>query len=193
MSRVDEGVAPVLNRLAALGKSLLDERMQPKAIGIAAPGPLDAQAGVIIKARTLPGWSLVAIGPRLSQAFHGAPTVVQNDANLGALAEYRLGAGVGCDPMLYLTISTGIGGGAIINGELFSGWRGLAIEPGHMRLLTADGSPRRLEELASGTAIGESARRRLLETDAPSSLRSLPEVDGQAVGEGGAARRRTGA
>ena len=182
-SRVDEGVEPVLNRLIALGESLLDERMQPTAIGIAAPGPLDTDKGIIIKSRVLPGWSMVEIGPRVSGAFDGAPTVVQNDANLGALAEYQLGAGKGCDPMIYLTISTGIGGGVIIGGELFTGWRGLAAEPGHMRLMAADGTPRRLEELASGTAIGESARRRLRETDTPSSLRSLPVVDGRAVGE----------
>ena len=89
--------------------------------------------------------------------------------------------------MIYLTLSTGIGGGAIIDGRLFSGADGLAIEPGHMRLSQPDGSQRRWEELASGTALGEWAARCLEQSDQPSSLRDLTAVDGQAVGE--AARR----
>lgn len=183
LSRVADGPEDTLGRLVDLGWSLLDEGSRPVAIGIAAPGPLDTEAGLIIKAKTLPGWSRVPIAQALSAAFDGAPAFVENDGNLGALAEYRLGAGRGADPMLYLTISTGIGGGAIIDGELFNGARALAIEPGHMRLTQPDGSVRRLEELASGAALGDLAQRQLRNTDAPSSLRTRQHVDGQAVGE----------
>ncbi len=182
-SRVVDGPEVTLRRLAALGRSLLESDTAPASIGIAAPGPLDTAAGVIIKAETLPGWSQAPIARTLSDAFDGAPAFVENDANLGALAEYRLGAGRGADPMIYLTISTGMGGGAILGGELFTGAGALAIEPGHMRLTRPDGSVRRLEELASGTALGDLARRRLRETDQPSSLRGRERVDGQAVGE----------
>lgn len=183
LSRVNDGPEIVLDRLIALGKSLTESGGEPASIGIAAPGPLDTAAGLIIKAETLPGWSKVPIAATMSQAFAGAPTFVENDANLGALAEYHLGAGVDADPMLYLTISTGIGGGAIVNGELFTGSRGLAIEPGHMRLTLPDGGIRRWEELASGTALGQLARRQLRARAAASMLRGLSSIDGKAVGE----------
>lgn len=182
-SRVAEGPEIVLGRLVDLGKSLLDADTEVASIGIAAPGPLDTAAGRIIKAETLPGWSQVPIAAVLSRAFGGAPTFVENDANLGALAEYHRGAGRGADPLIYLTISTGIGGGAIIGGELFTGADALAIEPGHMRLTLPDGGIRRLEELASGTALGEWAAHDLRTTSMPSILRERELVDGRAVGE----------
>lgn len=183
LSRVSEGPDIVLQRLIALGKSLMHASDEPAAIGIAAPGPLDTAAGVIIKAETLPGWSQAPIAETLSRAFAGIPAFVENDANLGALAEYHLGAGQGADPMIYLTISTGIGGGAIINGELFNGFGGHAIEPGHMRFRLPAGGIRRWEELASGTALGELARRQLIAGATPSVLRNIEAIDGRAVGE----------
>lgn len=182
LSRVHDGPDIVFDRLIALGKSLTDAGGEPASIGIAAPGPLDTAAGVIIKAETLPGWSQAPIAATVSRAF-GVPVFVENDANLGALAEYHLGAGQGADPMIYLTISTGVGGGAIVNGELYAGCNGLAIEPGHMRFTLRDGSIRRWEELASGTALGEFARRQLKAGAAPSALRDCETIDGQAIGE----------
>ena len=188
LSRVGDGPDIVLERLIGLGKSLTNANDEATAIGIAAPGPLDTAAGVIIRAETLPGWSHTPIAATLSRAFGGLPAFVENDANLGALAEYHLGAGQGADPMIYLTISTGIGGGAIINGELFSGSDGHAIEPGHMRLTLPDGGIRRWEELASGTALGELARRQIKAGAAPSILRGLSSIDGKTVGEAALAR-----
>lgn len=182
-SKVWEGVAPVLTRLADLATSLLEPDAELEGIGVAAPGPLDTKAGIIIKAHTLPGWTQVPLAAKISEAIDNAPTVIENDANLGALAEYHLGAGRGADPLIYLTLSTGIGGGAIIDGQLFSGADGLAIEPGHMRLSLPDGSHRRWEELASGTALGKWAAHCLKKSDQPSVLRDLARVDGQAVGE----------
>lgn len=182
LSRVAAGPEIVLGRLVDLGKSLLDAATEVASIGIAAPGPLDTAAGVIIKAETLPGWSQVPIAAALSRAFGGVGAFVENDANLGALAEYHLGAGRGADPLIYLTISTGIGGGAVVGGELFTGADALAIEPGHMRLTLPDGSIRRLEELASGTALGEWAAHDLRTSAMPSILREHEVVDGCAVG-----------
>lgn len=183
LSRVEDGPDTVLARLCALGKSLTDAKGEPAAIGIAAPGPLDTSAGLIIKAETLPGWSNVPLTAFVSRAFAGASVFIENDANLGAIAEYQLGAGQGADPMIYLTISTGIGGGAIIGGELFTGAGGHAIEPGHMRLTLPDGSIRRWEELASGTALGDLARQLLAIGARNSILRETELVDGKAVGE----------
>lgn len=179
---VNEGQAAVIQRLIETGKSIVPEGCKIAALGVAAPGPLDAEEGIIIHARTLPGWSNVPLGALLSAAFDGVPAHIQNDANLAALAEYHLGAGRGADPMIYLTISTGIGGGAVIDGKLFTGHAALAIEPGHMRFTQPDGSHLRLEELASGTAIGLRARKYLDESSVASILREVAVVDGQAVG-----------
>jgi glucokinase len=85
-----------------------------------------------------------------------------------------------------LTVSTGIGGGAIIGGQLFTGWHGLAIEPGHIKFPAPDGKVYSLEALASGTGIGRLAREKLAASDTPSSLRQLNQVDGKAVGEAAA-------
>ena len=186
LTRVADGEAIVLQRIIDLGKSVLIEGVAIKAIGIAAPGPLDTERGIIIHAKTLPGWRNVRLAEVLSVAFNNVPVFVQNDANLAALAEYHMGAGRGADPMLYLTISTGIGGGAVIGGKLFTGHSALAIEPGHMRFTLPDGSHRRLEELASGTALGHWASHYLqaaTASDAGSILRDCAVVDGMAVGE----------
>jgi glucokinase len=181
LSQVSDSIEVVIQRIIDLAHSVVPQGKQPAAIGISAPGPLDAEKGIILHAETLPGWEGVPFARRISTAFAGVPTVMNNDANLAALAEYRFGAGRGCDPMIYLTISTGIGGGAIIGGKLFTGWRHLAIEPGHMRFTLADGSPRSLENLASGTALGYWARQRLQTDNRPSLLRDYATVDGKAV------------
>ncbi len=171
----------VINRLIALGRQVIPAGAVPDELGIAAPGPHDAATGVIHHTFTLPGWHEVPLGAILSAAF-GCPVTMQNDGNLGALAEYRGGAGRGCNPMLYMTISTGIGGGVIINGDLFTGWSGLAAEPGHVMVTTPEGERVRLEAIASGTAIGDRARRLLASGNSDSSLRTAPVIDGAAVG-----------
>ncbi len=189
LSRVDEAPAAVIERLINTARQVVPSPGDPhceaeiRAIGLSAPGPLDAQAGIIYHAKTLPGWQQVPLARIVSEAFGNAPVAMNNDANLAALAEYHFGAARGADPAIYLTISTGIGGGAVINGQLFTGWRGLAIEPGHMRFPAPDGTVYRLEELASGTGLGRLARQKLSDTERPSLLRSVTVVDGKAVGE----------
>lgn len=182
-SHVENGQEKTLGRIIDLARSVIPSGAKPAAIGVAAPGPLDPRKGIISHAETLPGWKDVPLADTLCRAFDGTPTWIENDANLAALAEYRLGAGQGADPTLYLTISTGIGGGAIIGGRLFTGGNGLAIEPGHMRFALPDGKVYRLEELASGTALGFWGRRRLTDSDQPSILREASVVNGKTVGE----------
>ena len=183
LSHVSDSIDTVIQRIIDTARTVIPEGCRPTAIGISAPSPMDAERGIILHAKTLPGWNSVPLGERISQAFAQAPTFMNNDANLAALAEYRFGAGRDCDPMIYLTISTGIGGGAIIDGNLYTGWRNLAIEPGHMRFTLADGSHQRLEDLASGTALGYGARNRLQTDTRPSRLRDYETVDGKAVSE----------
>ncbi|GGJ05498.1 glucokinase [Alicyclobacillus cellulosilyticus] len=128
-----------------------------EAIGVCAPGPLDVTTGVVLSPPNLPGWIDIPLRARLAQAL-GRPVYLDNDANAAALAEWRLGAGRGTRDMIYLTVSTGIGGGAIVDGRLQHGKMGAAAEFGHV-ILEPDG-PRCncgnrgcLEALASGTAI----------------------------------------
>lgn len=182
-SHVEDGQEKTLGRIIDLARSVVPSGAKPTAIGVAAPGPLDPRKGIISHAETLPGWRDVPLADTLCQAFDRTPTWIENDANLAALAEYHLGAGKGADPTLYLTISTGIGGGAIIGGRLFTGGSGLAIEPGHMRFTLPDGKVYRLEELASGTALGFWGRHRLANSDQPSVLRQAISVNGKIVGE----------
>jgi len=181
LTRADDPPDQVIERLIALARQVIPADETPRAVGISAPGPNNAAAGVIYHSYALPGWRDVPLGQILSDAL-GAPVYLENDGNLGALAEYTGGAGRGCDPMIYMTISTGIGGGVIIGGRLFTGWSGLAAEPGHLLVMSPDGDYVRLEAVASGTALAETARRLLSQTDAPSILRGSAVIDGAAVG-----------
>jgi len=138
---------------------------QISAVGVAAPGPIDAKSGVVTTPPNLPGWTDVPLR-QLIQDGLGLPTALENDANAAALAEHRFGAGQGTEHMIYVTASTGIGGGFILNGELYGGATGAAGEIGHMTILPQGphcgcGNRGCLEALASGTAIAREARERV--------------------------------
>jgi glucokinase len=160
----EEGPEPVLERIVARMKALGEQVGWDKieAVGVAAPGPLDPFRGVILHAPNLPGWRDVPVVEHLHQAL-GAPVFMGNDANLGALAEQRRGAGRDHADVVYITVSTGIGGGVISDGQMVLGHRGLAGEVGHMTLepqgpRCSCGNRGCLEALASGTAIARQAR-----------------------------------
>jgi len=134
-------------------------------IGISIGGPLDHATGTVVNFPHLPGWRDVRLCEQISRAL-GAPARLDNDANLGALAEHRWGAGKGVNDMVYLTISTGIGGGVIIGGELLHGVGSGAGEVGHITVQTGGprcpcGNPGCLEMMASGTAMARRAREAL--------------------------------
>lgn len=101
------------------------------AVGVTAPGPLDADAGVVLLPPNLPGWRDVAVVARLREAL-GVPVFLENDANAAALAEWHFGAGRGFRHVVYLTMSTGVGGGLVLDGRLYRGVLGSAGEIGHM-------------------------------------------------------------
>ena len=104
-----------------------------KAIGVSCGGPLDSRAGLIQSPPNLPGWDNVPIMQMLRDAF-GIPCALCNDANACALAEYRFGAGKGCESMVFLTFGTGMGAGLILGGKLYVGANDNAGEVGHVRL-----------------------------------------------------------
>lgn len=112
---------------------IADEIGKFDAIGISCGGPLDEARGIIQSPPNLPGWEDIPIVSLLSERY-GVPTLLRNDANACALAEYRYGAGRGTENMVFLTFGTGLGAGLILNGRLYSGALGLAGEVGHIRL-----------------------------------------------------------
>ena len=130
-------------------------------IGVSAPGPLDNRTGTLYEPPNLLSWHATPLKDILLQKYQ-RPVFVENDANAAALGEYLFGAGQGSRDMVYLTVSTGIGGGVIINGRLLEGVNGTAAELGH---ITIDWQGERcpcgnigcLEALASGRAIARKA------------------------------------
>lgn len=133
-----------------------------KAIGISCGGPLDSVKGVVQSPPNLPLWDNIPIVKLFEDRFH-VPVYLQNDANACALAEWKFGAGKGTQNMIFLTFGTGMGGGIIINGRLYTGTNDLAGEVGHVRL--ADDGPKAygkkgsFEGFCSGTGIALIARK----------------------------------
>lgn len=167
-----EGAEAVIARLKQTAHAALAQspRQDIRAVGLSGPGPISPQTGVIYTAPNMPGWQDVPIADILAREF-GAPCYAGNDGNLAALGEWRYGAGRGCRHLIYMTISTGIGGGIISNGMLIEGKSGLAAEVGHMILepngpLCGCGSHGCLESLASGTSIARIAEEQLAQGEA---------------------------
>lgn len=149
-------------------------------VSVAAPGPLDPDSGVIFDAPNLPGWKNVPLRAHLEEKL-GWVVRVGNDANLAALGEWRYGAGQGVDHLVYLTISTGIGGGVIIGGRLLTGATGLAGELGHFPVrpggpICSCGKAGHLEAVASGTAIARRARE-LMQTGEKTTIQEAADSE----------------
>ena len=131
-------------------------------IGVSCGGPLDTKTGIIYSPPNLPGWDALPLKEMIESEFH-IPTVIENDANASALAEARFGGGRGYDYVLYMTMSTGIGGGIIADGEIYHGANDSAGEVGHQILLPDGplcgcGQYGCLEALCSGPAIARRAQ-----------------------------------
>ena len=149
----------LLNSATEIVSTLGPENL--KAIGISCGGPLDSVKGIVQSPPNLPGWNDIPVVKLFRDKFN-VPVFLQNDANACALAEWKFGAGKGTQNMIFLTFGTGMGGGIIINGRLYSGTNDLAGEVGHIRL--ADDGPRAygkkgsFEGFCSGTGIALLAR-----------------------------------
>jgi glucokinase len=146
-----------LDRLQNQISKFWPENEPVAAIGIAAPGPVDQKQGIIFAAPNIPGWINLPLRSILEERF-AVPVALGNDANLAALGEWNYGAGQGHHYLLYLTISTGIGGAAICDDQLILGAHGLATELGHVTIdpngpICSCGRPGHLEAFSSGTAI----------------------------------------
>jgi glucokinase len=193
-TRVLEGPRAVLERLVALGRAAIAEAAVPEhlieATGIGCGGPLDPVAGVVQGPPGLPGWDHVPIVDIVAEAF-GRPAYLENDATAAVLGQYRYGPWTGVRHMVYVTVSTGVGGGMVLNGQLHRGAAGNGGELGH---LVIDPDGRRcgcgqrgcLEAYASGSAIAVRAREALA-GGAPSALRSVGEPTAEDVARAAAA------
>jgi glucokinase len=166
---VSEGLQPVTSRIFSMIDRLLSQGNTDPAqlygIAIAAAGAIDTSKGLITSSPNLPGWINVPLRDMVSQQYR-ADTCLLNDASAAALAEHRLGAGRGTNNLIYLTVSTGIGGGIIVKGELYSGTSGCAGELGHMTIDAngpecSCGNRGCLEVFASGKAVAGEAKRRI--------------------------------
>jgi glucokinase len=175
-----QGPEQAIQRVNLAAQSLLQKlNIKPAeliGIGIASPGPLDVSKGCVDGSPNLPGWSGYSIEKGLS-AFFSLPARIDNDANAAALGEYKFGAGKNKKNMVYITVSTGLGGGVIVDGRLMRGANGNAAELGHLTLningpACPCGANGCFEMYASGTAIARRTRE-AIEAGARSQILNL--------------------
>jgi len=170
-----EGPGAVLDAVAACAQQAAgDGPIRGLAIGI--PGPVDPRAGVVHDTPNMVGWKEVPAAAMLSARL-GCPVVICHDAAAAGYAELVAGAGKGARHLLFITVSTGIGGALFIDGDLYNGATGSAGEVGHTPISDdgprcGQGHPGCLEGTASGTAIAARARAELA-AGAASTLRDL--------------------
>ncbi len=155
------------------------------AAGVCFGGPVDAQCGIVLQSHHVEGWTNLPLAEELRAAL-ALPVYVENDANAVALGEYRYGAGRGAHDLVYITVSTGIGGGIVLGGQLWRGRHGLAGEVGHMVVrpggpLCTCGNHGCLESLASGLSIARRAREALAGGVLASALLALAGGDAGAL------------
>ena len=163
----EEGVDAVVQRICRLaGEALEDARVNgmaaPVGVGISSPGPLDPWRGVVVAPPNLAGWRDVPLASLAAESI-GLPVFLERDTNVAVMAEWKFGAARGTDDAIYVTVSTGIGGGVVIGGRPLIGKDGTAGEVGHLTVeldgpLCGDGSPGHAEAIGSGTAIAREGR-----------------------------------
>ncbi|MHC1740028.1 MAG: ROK family protein [Anaerolineaceae bacterium] len=161
-----DGQTPV-ERMSGLLEEMWPTEGEVISIAVAAPGYLEPKKGIVVSAPNIPGWNNLPLCEILSKKFR-VPVYLGNDANLAALGEWKFGAGRGHSNLLYLTISTGIGGGIILENQLINGANGMAGELGHVMAvpdgpMCGCGKPGHLEAVASGTAIARYVKEKLSE------------------------------
>ena len=184
----EEGVEAVLTRVAELAAVVREDALAgglPAAagLGISSPGPLDPWQGIVLMAPNLSGWNNVPLGARVADAL-AMPAFLERDTNVALMAEWRYGAARGTRNAIYITVSTGIGGAAIIDGRPLVGPDGTAGEVGHITVeldgpVCGCGGIGHVEAIASGTALARDAATLL--TDAPDSPLTRLAASGEEV------------
>jgi glucokinase len=166
-TQAEEGRDAVIARVAGEVRGILGTVAIAglRTVAVAVPAPVAPVKGIVFHPPNLPGWGEVPLKAILEEELR-LPVAVGNDANVAALAEHQFGAGRGHSNLVYVTVSTGIGGGVIEAGRLLLGSHGGAAEIGHMTIdmngpRCPCGNHGCLEAMASGTSIGREAARRL--------------------------------
>ena len=188
-TKADKGASEVIDRIADCVQKAIDKSGVAsdsiQAIGIGAPGPLDPETGIVIFAPNL-GWRDVHLKTEL-ETRTGFPTFVDNDVNVGTLGEHVYGAGQGVQNVVGIFVGTGIGGGIILQGELFHGASKTAGEIGH--IIVKAGGPRCgtrgcLEAIASRTAMTKQFQKAILKKGKKSVISELTGGDLGAIRSG---------
>jgi glucokinase len=176
-----------LEIMMGLAQDLLATAEAPlSGVGVSFGGLVDAAQGLVLLSHHVPGWEKVPLREWLEERL-GVPAAVDNDANVAALGEHRFGAGQGLNSLMYITVSTGVGGGWILNGQPWRGAEGMAGEIGHMVVdpdgpLCLCGKRGCVERLASGPYIAQRAREGLqTQPDRGRILRALAKGDWEAI------------
>ncbi len=194
-TKADKGAAVVIDRIASCIQKAVDKsrvaQASIQAVGIGAPGPLDPGTGIVLFAPNL-GWTDVPLKTELENRV-GLPTFVDNDVNVGTLGEHAFGAGKGMSTLVGIFVGTGIGGGIIMDGELFHGASQTAGEIGH--IIVKAGGPRCgcgtrgcLEALASRTAITRQLQKAIVKKGKKSILPELTGGDLKLIRSGALAK-----
>lgn len=173
----------VMKMLADEAEAMISSK-KIECIGISCGGPLDSKRGVILSPPNLIGWDEVYIGEYFEKRFN-VPISLQNDANACALAEWKFGAGIGKNNIIFLTFGTGLGAGLILDGRLYSGTNDMAGEVGHIRLdrfgPVGYGKAGSFEGFCSGSGIAQLAKSKALEKfqmgEKPLYCKSINELD----------------
>ena len=154
---VDRGAVDAVTRIAGAARELIEATAAVDSCGVGAPGELDLDRQHLVRANHFPGWTNVPLPRRLGEQL-GVPTVLENDSNCAAWAEFIAGAGRDTRSLACLTLGTGVGGGLVIGGELWIGANGAAGAFGHIAV-DPNGPPCRcgqrgcVEQYASATAV----------------------------------------
>jgi len=198
----DHSVTPAKEGQEAVVKSILESvgraldqahiaASDLTAIGVGAPGLSNPETGVLFTSPNLPGWKDVPLRDIIGKKL-GSKAFLINDANAAAIGELHFGAGRGTSNFIYITVSTGIGGGIIVDGKIYTGSTGTAGELGHM-VIDDDGPKCNCgntgcwETLASGTALAREAKDRIREGMATSILQyaddNIEKINAEAIHE----------
>ena len=173
---------------ATIKKKMADkaiDRAEVEGIGIGVPGPVDSK-GTVYKAANL-GWGVFSIKETMEGLMDGIRVEAGNDANVAALGEMWKGGGEGYSNLVAVTLGTGVGGGIIVDGHILTGATGAGGEIGHIHLEDSEtescgcGNFGCLEQYASATGIARMARKKMAETDIPSSMRKHKEISAKTV------------
>lgn len=188
-TNVGRGYRAILGEIIEKTQKLFNDR-SVKAIGIGCGGPLDSKRGRILSPPNLPGWDDVPIVEDIKDVFN-LPVYLENDANAAALGEFHFGAGRNVNNMVYLTLSTGIGGGIIVNNRLIHGVRDSGGEVGHQTVLPDGplcncGNRGCLEAISSGTGITKRFKEKLIlgrNSIVKSWIKDMSEIDAKMIAD----------